>query len=453
MSGKTRRPGGHRMRHLRRKEILIMGGALFSMHFGAGCMIYPMTWGKESGCAVLIAYLGVFLSGILLTFLGYTALARGKDSFWGLANRVTPKFGTFFCTVIVLLVGPLYVVPRMSASAWQAIEQLLGGNVPVWYEILFHIAVFAVIFWFVTGKVRVTDKIGKILTPIQLLIVLAVVIKGLAVQSAEPIPVPDYAGPPLVHGFLQAYSTGDLQCALLFGAVLITDLEKHGLQGAQIQKSLLSVGAVGLGLLALIHLGHMLVGARLGGGLSLRYAALYAQVTVNLWGTPGGVLFAVALVTAVLSCGVGLTASNTAYFSRLLHWDNRAITISAIVCAVSAALACLGLEKIMTLIGPLLDACFPSAIWLVVYYTFTPDLSSEALRRGARWAMLCAFAFGLLHLLYNYNCSFGLSLGSFVSAYERLPLARYSFSWLPTSALSFLLGYMTAGRFKKTFHP
>lgn len=436
------------MKKLHKKDILIMGGALFSMHFGAGCMIYPMTWGKESGSAVYLAYLGVFLSGILLTFLGYTALSRGKDTFWGLTKQITPKFGTFFCAVIVLLVGPLYIIPRMSASAWEAIEQLLGKDLGK-TEILFHLAIFAVIFWFVVGKVRVTDKIGKILTPVQLLIVLAVVIKGIATPVSAPIPAASYEQPPFVYGFLQAYSTGDLQCALLFGAVLISDLQKYGLEGKNVQKNLLSVGVVGLGLLALIHLGHMMVGARVGSSLPLRYAALYAQVTVDLWGKPGGVLFAIALVTAVLSCGVGLTASNTEYFAALLHQEKHTTGIVAVICAVSAAISCMGLTEIMALIGPLLDACFPSAIWLVTYYTFMPDYTRESRKRGLRWAMITAFIFGLLHMLYVYNGQYALGLSGFVSVYEKLPLAIYNFAWLPVSLLAFAAGSLTGSHTKK----
>ena len=152
------------MKSLRGKQLLVMGGALFSMHFGASCMLYPMTWGKESGSAVYLAYAGVFLSGILITLLGYTALSRGNDSFWGLTKRIAPRFGTVLCSLVVLLVGPVYVIPRMSASAWDAILQLLGveslGTLPV---VLFNLVVYGIIFWFIAGKVKVTDRIGKIL--------------------------------------------------------------------------------------------------------------------------------------------------------------------------------------------------------------------------------------------------------------------------------------------------
>ena len=308
--------------------LFVMGGALFSMHFGASCMLYPMTWGKESGSAVYLAYAGVFLSGILITLLGYTALSRGNDSFWGLTKRIAPRFGTVLCSLVVLLVGPVYVIPRMSASAWDAILQLLGveslGTLPV---VLFNLVVYGIIFWFIAGKVKVTDRIGKILTPIQVLIVLAVVIKGVITPISATMAPPVYEEPAFVYGFSQAYATGDLLCALLFGAVLVGDLKKNGLEGNRLQKGLVSVGVVGLGILALIHLGQMVVGAHIGESIPLMYSALYAQAAIELWGQPGGILFAVALVTAVIHTVVAFPF--VLKIMRMLNFSNETMFMAA----------------------------------------------------------------------------------------------------------------------------
>ncbi|MBR3909698.1 MAG: branched-chain amino acid transport system II carrier protein, partial [Anaerotignum sp.] len=68
-------------------SLFLMGGALFAMHFGASSMIWPMTWGKESGSSVLIAYAGVFLTALLLPLLAYVALSRGKGTFLSVTTR------------------------------------------------------------------------------------------------------------------------------------------------------------------------------------------------------------------------------------------------------------------------------------------------------------------------------------------------------------------------------
>ena len=51
------------------KQLLVMGGALFSMHFGASCMLYPVQWGRDSGTSVFIAYVAIVLTALLLPLL------------------------------------------------------------------------------------------------------------------------------------------------------------------------------------------------------------------------------------------------------------------------------------------------------------------------------------------------------------------------------------------------
>ena len=70
--------------------LLMMGGALYSMHFGASSMVWPMTWGKESGSSVFIAFIGAFITSLFLPLLAYVALARGQGTYFGLAKRAMP---------------------------------------------------------------------------------------------------------------------------------------------------------------------------------------------------------------------------------------------------------------------------------------------------------------------------------------------------------------------------
>lgn len=95
------------------KELLIMGGALFSMHFGASCMLYPVTWGKEAGESLPLAYIGIFISGILLPLLGYIALVKGRGNFCDISTRPAPRFGMVFAAITIIVLGPAYIVPRM----------------------------------------------------------------------------------------------------------------------------------------------------------------------------------------------------------------------------------------------------------------------------------------------------------------------------------------------------
>lgn len=105
--------------------LFALGGSVFAMHFGASCMLWPVTWGQQSGNAVLSAYVGVFLSGILFPFLAYLAVAK-EGTLYKIASSAGERFGQIFGGLTVLVLGPLFVIPRMSAASWDAICQVLG---------------------------------------------------------------------------------------------------------------------------------------------------------------------------------------------------------------------------------------------------------------------------------------------------------------------------------------
>ena len=182
-----------------------MGGALFSMHFGASCMLYPVNWGKDSGTSVFIAYIAIVLTALLLPLLAYIALARGKGNFAAITTRISPKFGSVFCTVTVLVLGPLYVVPRMSAAAWDAIVALTGleltGFLPI---LLFNFLFYALSYWFLADRSDTMDKIGKILFPVLIGIVVLVIAKGLITPISTDWQPKTYAESPSPTAFCRA---------------------------------------------------------------------------------------------------------------------------------------------------------------------------------------------------------------------------------------------------------
>ena len=109
-------------------EYLTAASALFSMHFGASCMLYPLTWGKETGSAFGLAYIGVLISGVILPLLAYLALSKGKGDLITLTKRTSPRFALVFCSIVAMVIGPFYVVPRISATTWEAIARITNTH-------------------------------------------------------------------------------------------------------------------------------------------------------------------------------------------------------------------------------------------------------------------------------------------------------------------------------------
>ena len=418
-----------------------MGGALFSMHFGASCMLYPVNWGKDSGTSVFIAYIAIVLTALLLPLLAYIALARGKGNFAAITTRISPKFGSVFCTVTVLVLGPLYVVPRMSAAAWDAIVALTGleltGFLPI---LLFNFLFYALAYWFLADRSDTMDKIGKILFPVLIAIVVLVIAKGLITPISTDWQPKTYAESPIAYGLLQGYQTGDLPAALLFGLIIIQGIQKAGVSENRVNKNLIRIGLVGMGMLAITHLGHMIVGASTGGTIDKTLSVLYGEVVMQLWGKPGAIFFNIALILAALTTAVGLCGSAGEYFAEVSKGRVSYKIVSLIMVGISALVSSVGLNNIVTFIGPLLDACYPAAIVVVLYYVICPKLGSLRLLNGARFAMIAAAVVGFIDVLNSYNSLLNINNVQFTNFYNWLPLSVYHLTWIPVSAVCFLLG-------------
>ncbi|MBQ7329983.1 MAG: branched-chain amino acid transport system II carrier protein [Oscillospiraceae bacterium] len=425
------------------KQLLTMGGALFSMHFGASCMLYPVDWGKNSGTSVFIAYIAIVLTALLLPLLAYVALARGKGNFAAITAKISPRFGSVFCTITVLVMGPLYVVPRMSAAAWDAILQLTGLQLPGFLPIfLFNCLFYALTYWFLADRSDTVDKIGKILFPVLLLIVVLVIGKGLLTPISTDWQPKTYPESALAYGLLQGYQTGDLPAALMFGLIVIQGIQKAGISESRTNRNLVRIGLVGMGMLAITHLGHMVVGAGTGGTIDLSLSALYCEVVLQLWGKTGGIFFNVALVLAALTTAVGLCGSAGEFFSETAKGRISYKKISLIMVCISTLVSSVGLNNIVKFIGPLLDACYPTAIVVVLYYVLCPRLENPRLLLGARFAMIAAAVTGCVDVLSSYNALLGINNALFESFYRALPLSQFRLTWIPVSVVVFLLGIL-----------
>lgn len=425
-------------KHLTIWQWLLLGGTLFSMHFGSSCLLYPVTWGKEAGRAVGWVYAGIFLSGVLLPFLGYLALARGKGDFLELVIRAVPRGGRCFVLTTILLLGPVYVVPRMTAAAWEALAELLGEQCTdgAW-TLAFHAFFYPAMFWFAANKAKIAKRVGGILFPILLCIVKGVIGKGLLAPVPARRPPPEFIGNPFLHGVCEGYATGDLPCALIFGLVVLQSIRQAGISSERMHRSLLCVSALGLGLLALAHLGHMLVGANLGESIQLTLAALYTRMVLLEWGQAGGMLFAVVLTAATLTCGIGCLSSTAQIGARLVEERASYRAVCGAFCAAACIISCTGLNGIVTFVGPILSAFYPPTIALALYYALMPPENQRKGLLGLRLVLSETVGFGILELIHVYLGLFQVKVPAFNAFYARIPLAEQGFAWLPLAVLLF----------------
>lgn len=428
---------------LKLSALFLMGGALFSMHFGASSMVWPMNWGKESGTSVVTAFGGAFITALLLTLVAYIALSRGNGTYNKITTRVLgKKLGVSYTIVTIVVLGPLYAIPRMSAAAWDSIVQAFGLNpeakLPL---IIFTIIFYLITYWFLMSPGKTMDRISKILFPLLIVIVVIVVGKGLMMPIAEPV-AKTYEGSAFAYGFTNGYATAEILCSLIFGVVILNGLKAKGVSDERMSKNIIRVGIIGIALLSCTHFCHMLIGASTGGTIDLNYTALYTAVSTKLLGRLGGILFSIALFFAALTTAIGMTSGCAEFFVDTTEGKVDYKKASIAVLVLSTLFGCMGLASILTFLGPILDGIYPAAIVLVVYYALMPNNQSRRHLNICRYAMTTALVFGIFDTVYAYGIKLNINLGFFNTFYENLPLSSEMLAWFPWTVVAAIIGYL-----------
>ncbi len=415
-------------------DVLVVGVALFAMFFGAGNLIFPPFMGLTAGSSWGVALLGFLLTGIGMPLLGIMASARAGGSVERLAGRVSPAFGRVLSMLIILAIGPLLAIPRTGATTFEL------GVLPVWpgfSPAAFSVIYFGVTLYFALNQSAVVDKIGKILTPVLVLTLAWIIVKGI-LTPLGPI-VDQQMQQPFSRGFREGYQTMDAMASVVFAEIVIAALVFKGYRSVGEQVRLTSmaglIAATGLGL---VYGGLMYVGAT----ASTRFPAgiertqLVVGISQALLGSAGKVALGLAVALACLTTSIGLTATVGDYFSQLggRRAGYKAICTATVV--FSGIFATVGVTRIVTLAVPLLVTVYPVVIVLILLTMLRVD--RRAVYVGAVVGALATSVFDALTTAgYPVVAANGL-LG-------RIPFATQGFPWILPAVVGALLGAAAAG--------
>jgi branched-chain amino acid:cation transporter, LIVCS family len=426
------------MKKLSKKDLTLVGLMLFSLFFGAGNLIFPPFLGQSSGEKTWLVLGAFFITAVGFPVLGVIAVAK-SNGLPNLARRVNPVFATIFTILIYLSIGPCLGIPRAGSLPFEmAVAPYLPESVPNALALLLYTLIFfSVAYWLSLSPTKLVDRMGKVLTPTLLVLILIMVagsffkpLGGYGIATGE------YGGSPFIKGFLEGYLTMDTIAALNFGIVISLAIRSKGIND---EKSVVSesirAGVMAGILLAVIYalLAHL--GAASGGkfGMTENGAQTLTNVTTYIFGKPGAVLLAVIFTLACLTTSVGLITSCSEYFSTLtskISYKNwvRVLAISSML------LANMGLTKILSVSVPVLNAIYPIAIMLIVLAMFDFIFKGSTVIYG-------------LTILFTGVVSVADALGqvglklSFVSELmSKLPLAAEGLAWVLPAIVGMILG-------------
>ena len=427
---------------LGKRDLLVVSVMLFALFFGAGNLIFPPFLGQNAGTHTLAAMAGFLATAVILPVLGVVVVAR-FDGLEKLGQQVGKRFALVFTLLIYLSIGPGLGIPRAASVPFEmAVAPYLpqGANLSLWMAV-YSLVFFLVALWLCLNPGKLVNRIGRGLTPAMLtlltLLFVCFLFRG-ETQVAQPRD--SYAAAPLLKGFTEGYNTMDTIAALNFGLVISTTLASFGLREKRDRmRYTVLAGLLAGTILALVYAMLSYMGMCSSGVYALQDNGAWTLrcIVYQVFGGTGAVLLAAIFTLACLTTCVGLINSISQYFSTLLAgisyrtWVFVITFFSLLVCN-------LGLNMILSISVPVLNAIYPVSIVLILL-----GLSHDLWKRNPFVYPMTVLGTAAVSVLYALGDA-GVPLGSLGQLLHRLPLYKMGFGWLGVAlgmlALSLLVG-------------
>ncbi|MEJ8800454.1 branched-chain amino acid transport system II carrier protein [Pontibacter sp. H249] len=434
------------------KETFFIGLMLFAIFFGAGNLIFPLSLGQAAGTNLLPAIMGFLMTGVGLPLLGVIAIGISKnEDVQSISAKVHPVFGLLFPVIIYLTIGPLFAVPRTGTVSFEiGIAPFLseGLRTSGWGMILYSAVFFLVTYLLALNPGKVVDRIGKILTPV-LLVILAILLVKSVVDPLGNVQVPlsSYESAPFFKGFQEGYLTMDTIGSFVFGLIVINAIRAKGVQQTkQIAKVCATAGIVAATGLAIVYIGLAYAGATsvetLGhlenGGL------IITNVSNQHFGLWGNTILGIAITFACLTTSIGLVVACATFFNKLRPSISYR-TYVLVLTIVSAVISNVGLTQIISFSIPVLVAIYPIVIVLIILTLFGSALKKR--HAVYTWAVLFT---GIISIFDGIAAAgFELSITAYLAEY--LPLFSLGMGWLAPAITGGLIGFGLSLKKKKTY--
>ena len=422
---------------LSKKKMLLVSFMLFSLFFSAGNLIFPPFLGQNAGENTFVAIGGFLITAVVLPVLGVVVVAR-FDGLERLASRVNAKFAIVFTILIYLSIGPGLGIPRAASVPFEmAVAPYLpkGASFTLWMFI-YSLIFFLIAGWLALSPKKLVERIGKFLTPTLLFLLVFLFFNFLLrgqvnVSNAQEV----YAAHPMVHGFLEGYQTMDTIAALNFGLVIAITIQNLGIQDKNhVMHYVVKAGVFAGMILSAVYLMLAFMGMNSSGVYPIQDNGAWTLrcIVSQLFGGPGAVLLAGIFTLACLTTCVGLITSISQFFSTLTHklsyrqWVFVIAGFSFVICNQ-------GLNTILSLSIPVLNAIYPMSIALILLGMF-----HKWVGRFRYVYPVTIGAIGFVSVLYVLEQA-GLSLGFISTICHQLPLYALGLGWVVVGGVAIVL--------------
>lgn len=382
--------------------------------------------------------------------MGLISFGLSKSSnLYSLASKVGKTYGLWFATVLYLIIGPIFAMPRLASTSFEiGLSPFIENEYQSLFLLLFSLIFFLCVWFFSRKPSRILDYIGKFLTPLFLILLFFILFLSFLNPLGEltaSLPQDSYVKGAFFKGFQDGYNTLDALAALAFGMLIIENIQNLEIKEPKlIAKETMKSGFVGIVLMGIIYtllafLGTMSLGTfslNKNGGVTL------AQVADYYLGSIGSVLLAVIVIVACLKTAIGLATAFGRTFSEL--YPNISYRIFTIGCiSIAGLIANVGLNQIIALSIPILMFIYPLAMTLIILGILDPIIKNKSeVYRLTTYLTIIASILDALNSLpsdIKDSCFIKLLLNF---AKDYLPLFNIGMSWVIFATVGFILGWL-----------
>lgn len=428
---------------IRVKDVFVVGFALFAMFFGAGNLIFPPYLGVVSGNKWWISFLGFLFADAGLSLLVIISLTKFNGEMDALFNRVGKRFAAIMGSVIVICIGPLIAVPRTAATTYEV--GILPTIGPGFNRIIFSIIFFAIVLTLTIKPSKVVDIVGQFLTPVLLISLAILIIKGVVSPLGQMSDKVLIEGGLFSRGIKEGYQTLDSLGAFVFASIIIASLVDRGYKEEKIKiKATIMAGVITAVGMLLVYGGLAYLGATVSSnyGADIDSTTLLVAITYRLMGNAGKILLAIMIALACLTTAIGVTSSCGLFFSRLSKNKFSYEKVVLTVCILSAIVSNFGVTQILKFALPILLVVYPGALTLVVLGLFNDKIKDDIVFKiAAATSLIFSFIVVVSGLVGNETIP---------KLVAKLPLANLGFEWVVPVLISIIIGFMLSKKDNKS---
>lgn len=420
---------------IKSRDVIICGLAMFAIFFGAGNLIFPPYLGIVAGKSWAISSLAFLISDPFFTILGvYATISLGGRA-EDLGKRVNAKFAIALEAIAIILIGPLFSVPRTGATTHEIFIKSFIPQAPQWTTSLVF---FSITAYVVLNPSKVMDTIGKYLTP-ALLTVLALVFFASLINPPAP-PLAPRVDNLFAYSFKEGYQTMDALGAALMAGIVVGDLKRRGYTDRKsMVKSSVMAGTIAFILLALVYVALTYSGSTVSQFYTPAHdrTLVFTGMVEKILGNWGKMVMGLTVAFACLTTAIGLTSVCGHFFSDISggKFSYKAVVLVAV--AIEFIISLIGVNAIINIAVPVLTAIYPIIMFLILFSVWDRKIKySQSYMGGVIGAGFigCLQALGILAKKMGIGALAGISDWTY-----KLPLNAFGFEWLiPSLALALI---------------